>query len=99
MQICSTEPIARSYGPAFLSIGVLHIQYVSVSVAAPARSRQVPNALIAASILSMIQPPIGNSLTSFVPPECEKLLTFPHSILLTLVQVSQFGNFFDPEQN
>jgi len=37
-------------------ICVPHNQYVSVHVAAPARSRHVANALIAASVLSMIQP-------------------------------------------
>ena len=35
---------------------LLQNQYVSVSVAAPATSRQAPNTLIAASILSMTQP-------------------------------------------
>jgi hypothetical protein len=43
-------------------IGVSQNQYVSVSVAAPAISRQVPNTLIAASILSMIQPLSKRSL-------------------------------------
>src|SRR5215510_1385819 len=37
-------------------ICVPHNQYLSVHVAAPARSRQVANAPIAASVLSMIQP-------------------------------------------
>jgi hypothetical protein len=43
------------YGRAFPG----HNQYVSVSVAAPATSRQLLSAAIAASTLSMIQPSTG----------------------------------------
>jgi hypothetical protein len=58
-----TRAVVERGAPRFFAgSGVLHNQYVSVSVAAPARSRQVPNRLIAASILSIIQPPRIRSL-------------------------------------
>ena len=52
---------ARGLRPRVSSrICVPHNQYVRVHVAAPARSRHVANALIAASVLSMIQPSRAN---------------------------------------